>query len=393
MGLGLLLPAALAALAAWALPLLLHLARRSEQRPTPFAALRWLRQRPRPRQRLRLEDWPLLLARVLLLGLLALWLAQPVWRDGTLPDRVLVVAPGLDPAQLSGFDAGSERRWLVAGFPAIGDAGHPPRMADTAIPLSSLLRELDADLPGGVALTVAVPPVLAPVDAQRIVLGRPVEWRVVTQDMPASDAPVTHPPVTAALAIRHDGADPAALAILRAVALAWQQDALPSTPDITSDQSLPAAGSVLAWWHAGPLPPDVHAWVAAGGALLLPPDTEVEGAQWARRWHDVDGRALLSVARLGAGRVLRFDRPLSPTTLPDTLDGGFARRLRAAVSPPPVPMRVDAASHAPQQAALARGAPRDTGVHALQPWLALLLALVFVIERWLAAAPHRCARA
>ncbi|MFT4198344.1 MAG: BatA domain-containing protein, partial [Pseudoxanthomonas sp.] len=51
MSLTLLLPAALAALAALALPLLIHLARRSQPHSTPFAALRWLRAAPRPRRR------------------------------------------------------------------------------------------------------------------------------------------------------------------------------------------------------------------------------------------------------------------------------------------------------------------------------------------------------
>ena len=47
----LLLPLGLAALGTILVPLLLHLARRTEQRPTDFAALRWLRQKPRPRHR------------------------------------------------------------------------------------------------------------------------------------------------------------------------------------------------------------------------------------------------------------------------------------------------------------------------------------------------------
>ena len=74
----LLLPAALAALAALIVPLLIHLARRSEQRPADFAALRWLRQKPKPRHRIRFDEWPLLWLRLLLLALLALWLARPV---------------------------------------------------------------------------------------------------------------------------------------------------------------------------------------------------------------------------------------------------------------------------------------------------------------------------
>ncbi|TQT81878.1 hypothetical protein DB758_11845, partial [Xanthomonas perforans] len=51
MNLLLLFPTGLAALAALLLPLLIHLARRSEHRPTDFAALRWLRALPRPRHR------------------------------------------------------------------------------------------------------------------------------------------------------------------------------------------------------------------------------------------------------------------------------------------------------------------------------------------------------
>lgn len=53
MSMGLLFPAALAALAALIIPLILHIARKSEQLPTDFAALRWLRSRPKPRSRLR----------------------------------------------------------------------------------------------------------------------------------------------------------------------------------------------------------------------------------------------------------------------------------------------------------------------------------------------------
>src|SRR5690606_9148841 len=78
MSLALLLPAALAALGALLLPLLVHLARRSEQRPTDFAALRWLRRKPRPRRRIRFDERWLLALRLLLLALIALWLARPV---------------------------------------------------------------------------------------------------------------------------------------------------------------------------------------------------------------------------------------------------------------------------------------------------------------------------
>ena len=55
MSLAWLFPAGLAALASLLLPLLIHLARRDEQRLLDFAALRWLAARPRPRRRIRFE--------------------------------------------------------------------------------------------------------------------------------------------------------------------------------------------------------------------------------------------------------------------------------------------------------------------------------------------------
>ena len=93
---GLLLPGALAALAAILIPLVIHIARRTEERPIEFAALRWLRQKPRPKSRLQFDERLLLAARMLLLILLALWLAAPVLfgAGGTAP--YVAVAPGVD---------------------------------------------------------------------------------------------------------------------------------------------------------------------------------------------------------------------------------------------------------------------------------------------------------
>ncbi len=56
MAMGLLFPAALAALVALIVPLVIHIARRSEQQPTDFAALRWLNPRPKRRRRLRIDE-------------------------------------------------------------------------------------------------------------------------------------------------------------------------------------------------------------------------------------------------------------------------------------------------------------------------------------------------
>jgi hypothetical protein len=149
-----LIPAAFAALAALLLPLLIHLARRSEQRPTQFAALRWLRQKAKPRHRIRFDEWPLLIVRLLLVALMALLLARPVLHGGESHTPYVAVAPGVDVAKARAALAQTQARWhwLAPGFPQI-DA--TPEAANASLP--SLLRELDSNLPEDVALTVFVP--------------------------------------------------------------------------------------------------------------------------------------------------------------------------------------------------------------------------------------------
>jgi hypothetical protein len=76
---GFLSPAYLFALAAVGVPVWLHLARRRKLVPVPFSSLRYLkRASARMRRRARVEDIALLLARCLLVALLALALARPV---------------------------------------------------------------------------------------------------------------------------------------------------------------------------------------------------------------------------------------------------------------------------------------------------------------------------
>ena len=134
----LLFPLGLAALAAGLLPLLIHLARRHPYTPLDFAALRWLRAQIRPRQRIRFDDWPLLLVRLLLLAALALLLARPALTGpAPAPTAWTVVAPGLDATALRGTAEAGNWHWLAPGFPPL-DTAPPPRQ-----PVASLLRQLD----------------------------------------------------------------------------------------------------------------------------------------------------------------------------------------------------------------------------------------------------------
>lgn len=379
MNLALLLPAGLAALAALLLPLLVHLARRSESRPTVFAALRWLRARPRPRHRIRFDEKALLTVRLLLIVLCALLLAQPVLSGADEDRPVVAVAPTLDAAAIAraGLPADSQRVWLADGFPSIGDSRAPVARA----PLTSLLRELDATLPRGVALTVLVPPVLDGVDAERPRLGRTVAWRVV----PAALADASGAPAEAPLrwAIRHDDEAATAVRILRAVDVAWRAERDRVEPDVAGvDSALPPVTRPLAWLAPGPVPPPVRDWVARGGTLLL--DARVEWLPKARiavLWRDAGGAALVEGGAHGRGRVLRFTRALDARAMPVVLDPTFPTALRRLVAPEPhPPARVSAAAHAPRTGGpVFVPAPRD-----LQPWLLLAIALLFLVERVMA---------
>src|SRR5690606_13386264 len=137
-----LFPAGLFALAALLLPLLIHLARRDQQQLIDFAALRWLSAKPRPRRRIRFDEWPLLLVRLLLLTLLAMLLARPALNGVIDATPRVAVLPGLDLAKArAAVDAPqADWLWLAADFPRIdGDTAAP----SINQPIASLLRELD----------------------------------------------------------------------------------------------------------------------------------------------------------------------------------------------------------------------------------------------------------
>ena len=377
MGLGLLFPAALAALAALIVPLVIHIARRSEQQPTDFAALRWLRQRPRPRSRLRFDEWPLLLVRLALLTLLALFLARPVLWGAADDSPYVAVIPG------AGIDPTAYREarlhWLAPGFPKI-DTEEPRG----PISVASLIRELDADLPQGAALTIVTPQIISGADADRIKLSRTATWRIQPGAMPSS--PPAKPPATS-LAIRHDRAHQDGARYLRAVAKAWQREkeAALDTADLTAP--LPDRRRALAWLGAGAVPKSVEDWTSQGGTLLLPHDARLpENVRFVSVWRDELGLPLGEAARLGQGFVLRLTRPLRADGMPLLLDADFPAKLRDALYPAPSPPdRVAARDYAPLSGARAYDLPPQP----LTPWLALLLALLFGVERWLATRRSR----
>ncbi len=378
MAMGLLFPAALAALIAVIVPLVIHIARRSEQQPTDFAALRWLRQKPRPRSRLRFDEWPLLLLRLLLLALVALFLARPVLWGAADQSPYVAVVPGarVDPAAFP--DA--RLHWLAPGYPALDT---PPPAA--TIPLASLVRQLDADVPQGAPITIVTPQVIEGADAQRIRLSRRVSWRIQPGAMPAARVPAAPAP---SLAIRYDAAHADALRYLRAAALAWQPQGRAADPDLGDAAApLPDPRHLLAWLAAGTVPQAVRDRAARGGTVLLSHDARApDGLAFVTIWRDDEGAPLAEVATIGSGRMVRLTRPLRPAAMPVLLDADFPTQLRALLSPPvAAPSRVAARDYAP----LIGASPADLPPQPLQPWLGLLIALLLCAERWMATRRSR----
>jgi hypothetical protein len=363
----LLAPLGLAALAALVLPLLVHIRRRTEEVPLDFAALRWLEALPKPKRRLRFDEWLLLALRLLLVAALALLLARPAvlgWEDDA--PRVLA-ALGIDAAAARAA-AGPEAdiRWIEPGAP-----------------VSSTIRQVDAELSPGTPLTILVPEVLAGVDAAPLRLTRKVQWRIV-KEAPGAGAPPM--PLAPALALRHPAGDADAIRYFRAAATAWS-----NSPrfEAAAGEALPPRGTVLVWLNPGPVPSAVSDWVSAGGTALLASTAELAmPAASAILWTDEAGGALVEGGPLGAGRVLRLTRPLVPAAMPDLLDARFAATLRDLVTPPALPpARVTAAAFAPQ----AGSAPFPLPPRELASWMAVLIAALFLAERWFATRRRRFA--
>ena len=179
-------------------------------------------------------------------------------------------------------------------------------------------------------------------------------------------------------------ADDPARRVLRAVARAWRADdaeAFAIARDVTSVRT----DALAAWWGEGA--PSSHLLAhAAGGVLLLgaasarDPDLD-----WEPVWRGADGETLAERAACAPATCLRFVQALDPARLPAVLDPAFPARLRALVQPPPAPARIAAADFAPAEGGAAYPpTPRD-----LRPWWAVLIALLFALERWMAASPRR----
>lgn len=379
MNLTLLLPLGLAALAALAIPLLLHLNRRQQQRAVLFAAWRFVTAPARPQRRLRLEQWPLLLLRVLLLAAIALLLAQPYRQGygGAAQDWVVVV-PGVDAAaartQLAA--PGAQWRWLLPDFPAL-DAR--TARIDDARDVASLLRELDSELDPAVKLHVIVPSTVYGLDGGEIALSRAVDWLPVDIAPGAPAAPAAAP--APRISLRGEGP---AETFLRAAVTAWNAGDVPHYRLERDDSAqAPSAGTAFVFLLAGEPDPVLLQWVDNGGTLLLARAATADFPQWVRQR---TGEPVLRWRPQGRGRLVAFATEPTPAQLPLLLDAAFPDLLLRALQPAAAaPDRATAAAMRPHAGAARSGA----GLHDLSAALALLIALLVCAERLLSARAAR----
>ena len=387
MALGWLFPLGLAGLVALLVPLLLHLARRRSQRVLPFAAMRWLPTGRAPRRKLRLQEHRLLVLRLLLVALAALWLAQPLVQDFGSPRSWLAVAPGVDADAARQAARDFDRAvWLRPGLPALDASSH----GDASHHWTSLLQEFTARLPHDDTATVLVPESVPDLGERLPTLSHRLTWREAPTAAHTASAPP--PPL---LALRHASADATELHWLRAAIAAWDQhprlrvrldDAPATTP-------VPPAASAILW--VGALPE--HARVPNLPLLHIPsspaPSSPPKASTEAPTHPFTPLPTTAAPAGPAAWRTLAT--PLHPATLPALYDPAFPSRLHATLFGPPRPGRIPAArlQHLdvhppPDDASEIAIAPRGLRDLPLSPLLAWLLLALFLLERWFATGPR-----
>lgn len=374
--LSLLAPGALLALAVLAVPPLIHLRRRSEQKLLRFAALRWLGQGARPQRQLRLEHRLLLLSRLCLLAVLAFLLALPVWRSAAAPGASwLVVTPGLDPAAARAAAEGSpvEWRWLAPAFPSL-DAAAP---APPGNGFASLLRQLDNELPPGAALQVMVPQELSGLDAERLQLRHKVEWRVMPGGATPQAQRQAHATNKLKLALRYEAQHAAGLPLVHALAAAWRASDLEVSVDEARSDAPPAQTIDALFWFGADLPETLRLWARGGGILIA---TAPGAAATAEASDSSTGTALPTPISFGQGRLLLFPTPLDPARNPALRNPALPARLLALLRHDAAPPdRAPAVSVTPLAATEAVTDRADAT--SLEAWTALLAALLFLAER------------
>ncbi|WP_439643362.1 vWA domain-containing protein [Gemmatimonas sp.] len=159
---GFLVPAFLAAMAALAVPLLLHLRHRDRDKPQLFPSLMFLEKLTiRTEQRQRVSDWPLLLMRLAALALLVFAFSRPLFRSqraraGDARSRAVVLL--VDRSLSMGYE-GTWARALDSARAVIATLGNNDRVAVVAYDdMAETRQRLTTDKAAAVASLASLSP-------------------------------------------------------------------------------------------------------------------------------------------------------------------------------------------------------------------------------------------
>jgi len=384
--LSLLWPAGLFGLFGLLVPLLVHLQRQIQRTPVRFAALRWLSAAARPRQRLRLQQWPLLLARMALVIVATLLLAQPLWFGADQTRRWVLVHPQLERPIIDVADADVQYRWLAPGFaPTEQPAPAGPW------PVASLIREFDAELPVNVELEVRLPEEVDGLDGERMALSRELTVSVVDAELPKA---VSAREKSDIWSVRSDSSEHPALRYINAAtaALSTDGDAIAGAEvatikvdqDGTASPPLPAARALIWLSDAAPTDqPTVDQWLRRGGVALWLSSAAAPAADRSfPYWRSVDGVRAVRAQRHGAGWLLQPNSVLRAADFPELLEPDFPRLLHSWLDP--APRRPGRALASDLQPRIIDAEPIVRG-QALDPVLLSLLLALLLTERAVAA--------
>ncbi len=419
----LLTPLGLLAMAALAVPLLIHLFSRSRGRRVLVGNIALYRQARRQRvTEPRLVQWLLLALRLALLALAALLLAG-LARQGleTLPGDTLYVTP--DWAARAGDDgafvtqaeeslaAADQAFWLAPGYPTFTDATLSPNASAGTDSWTGLAERLATVRHEGQVTVLAVGDAAA-FAARAPALPREVRW-LLSEPGPAAPLPsievtlVTTPQRHGDAAVI--GAALQAAAHHRALDIAVRtatQDRWQAIPGGSTGQEPGHRIRALVWLADGDLPDAAAMDIVLGdsprpGARRTPavlPD--YPGARFLAApaapgngrvtWRDDAGAALLVRDANGDQRRYRYLDRLGVD--PDGLAGqaSFPDALLRLLLGETAWSAATAHAAADPSFAVARpGAAGALPHRPLAPWLALAMALLFGLERWLSERPRR----
>src|SRR5690606_36278239 len=379
-------PTGLAALAALAIPILIHLSRKLPREPVRIGSLRHLEGAPAPRRaRARVTERWLLAVRLLLLTLLALVIAgmHVEIRGPARAARSVVLLSHDLSTDSAGDAAGAVLDSLTGAGARVVAAG--------AGDIWSLLSELDRELPPGSSIT-AVFPASLPVAGARPALRSSVSIHLVSVQAASGAGNSVNVDVDAAAGAADsiplrvfNAADPARRLAAARVSAAFRAVGARRDEPVRVDRwpgpvSAAAGDWIVQLTDSTPSPSILDA-VRGGGVLLIPAESNASGGAAEL---PPDG---IGIDTLGQGLILTV------AGLDSASAGAELPALMARIWPDPA--RLAPAAPARRRVAASQLIPARNESPPEGPQLSLrdvLLALAigcFLLERWMAHRPRR----